>query len=323
MNAYGINIHPAGIHYSASTDTTILNAALSQGIPLEYSCKKGDCGLCTATIVSGCVRNEQGELIEQGTVLTCCSYPHTELHLNANYCPDLIGIECKTLPCKVISVSQLTPTIASLTLKHAPCVSFRYLAGQFIELSYQGIRRSYSIANVQRHGDELELHIRLVDKGELSPLLFAASPGQMMRFSGPLGTFFVRKSDAPVVFIATGTGFAPIKAMLEQLLQEQSTRPITLYWGMKQSADFYSEFPTQCQQAVSLFNFIPMVSGEDANWNGRRGRVSETLHEDFSDLSQHHIYVCGSAQMITDVKQACVALGAKTEHFYADAFIAS
>ena len=321
---YDIEIQPAGVNYIAAGDDTVLNSAITNKLFLEHSCRKGECGLCAATLLSGSVKNEHGEIVTTGEILTCCSYPTSDLSIKATFYPELATIDCITLPCKVVSVDRVADDIVVLMLRYPSTATFNYLPGQYIDLIYKGVRRSYSIANVQTLAAGIELHIRLIPGGEFSDLLVnGCDVGQLMRIEGPKGVFFIRKADNPVIFLAGGTGFAPIKAMVEELLKNNIARPIHVYWGMVNSLRFYTDVATSWAEKYNHIHYVPVVSGDDVAWTGRKGLVHDAVIKDFHDLSQHHVYACGSPMMISRAKEAFVSHGLNKAHFYADIFVSS
>lgn len=205
---YKIEVLPAGVHYQS--EDNLLDDALSQNIPLEHSCKTGDCGACSAEIITGNVENVHGNVVTQGEILTCQSKALSDVVLKANYYPELVDIKQQTIPCKVANVIRVTDDIIILKFRFPPTVKFDYLPGQYVDLSYKGIKRSYSIANAKLDSKELELHIRKVPNGQMSELIFGdVQLNQLMRMEGPKGTFFVRNNNKPLLLLATGTGIAP------------------------------------------------------------------------------------------------------------------
>ena len=321
---YEIEILPAGVKYRVGSTDTLLNAALNNKLFLDHSCRKGECGLCTATILSGSVNNELGNLVTTGEILTCSSYPRSNLKIKANYYTELADISCLTSPCKVVSCELVADDIVILTLRYPTTVNFQYLPGQYIDLMYQGIRRSYSIANIQNSTSTIELHIRLLPEGEFSQLLAkGCDSNQLMRMEGPRGVFFVRKAMNPLIFLAGGTGFAPIKAMVEELLKNKMDRTIYIYWGMLNSNSFYTDIAKTWAEKNSHVTFVPVVSGEDDNWAGRTGFVHEAVVNDFTDLGGYHVYACGSPLMISSAKEAFISQGLNIDNFYADIFVSS
>ena len=320
---YNINIQPANIHYQASSDTTLLDAALANKLSLQHSCKKGTCGTCSATVLSGVIKNESGELVNTGAVLTCQSYAQSDVVLKATYYPELADIPCVTLPCKIDQQSFLTDDILIITLRLPPTTPFRYLPGQYIDLIAGGIRRSYSIANTCIEGTRIELHVRLLPEGEFSQVLKHSTLHQLMRLEGPKGTFFIREATNPIVFLAGGTGFAPVKAMVEGLLANKSARQIYIYWGMPRASSLYTDVGKSWTNEYDQVHYVPVISSEDAEWAGRRGFVHQAVLDDFPNLSDYHVYACGSPLMIDAAKNAFITKGLDSAHFYSDAFVPS
>lgn len=320
---YKIKINPANIEYQAAADITLLNAALANKLSLEHSCKKGSCGVCTADVLAGVVKNECGELVSSGAVLTCSSYAQSDVTLKASYYAELADIECLTVPCKITSQQIVAEDIIVLTLRLPPTTTFKYLPGQYIDLIYGGVQRSYSIANAQSSSLGIELHIKLLQEGEFSHILKQSTPNQLMRIEGPKGTFFVREANNPIIFLAGGTGFAPVKAMVEGLLAHHSQREIYIYWGMPHSSALYSDIANTWATKFDRVYYIPVISSEDADWRGRMGFVHQAVVDDFSNLSNYHVYACGSPLMITAARAAFIARGLEETHFYSDAFVPS
>lgn len=321
---YSISIESIDTVVESRNEESILESALSSNIHLEHSCKNGDCGICEAELVTGVVSNELGEEQREGTFLTCCSIPLCDIKIRANYFPELENIVKKTLPVKVDKIKVVADEIILLTLRLPPTVDFQYLAGQYIELNYKGVIRSYSIANSKDIGTGIELHIRRLDSGKMSELLFSdLQLNVLMRISGPHGTFFIRESDAPIIFLAGGTGFAPVKAMVEDLLKASSKRQVYIYWGMRSKSGFYSDFAQEVQLGNENITYIPVVSDKDSDWIGREGLVHQAVLDDFSDLSKFDVYACGSPQMIEVAKAAFIEIGLAKKKFYSDAFIST
>lgn len=319
-----IKIKPSNIEFGAIENATVLESAIRAGIILEHSCKNGSCGLCESKLIQGEVINEQGDSFVAGqTFLTCqCKISCTELIIEAEYYPELASLSRKIVPCKVAS-AEIDNEFLILKFRLPPTAGFDYLPGQYINLSYQGITRSYSIANANSK-DGIELHIRLVPDGAMSGLLFAGvKPETLMRMDGPIGTFFVREDNRPIIFLAGGTGFAPVKAMVESLINSNSEREIAIYWGMNKSQDFYSMMPQEWEGKYKNITFIPVVSGSELEWNGRTGFVHQAVLQDLDNLSDYCVYACGSPQMIAAAKKDFANIGLPDKQFFSDAFTIS
>lgn len=319
-----IKIFPSSIEFSGKDDESILDSALSAGIHLEHSCKNGDCGVCESELLAGSAVDAEGKLYGEGDrILTCNCRPRSRLELHAHYFPELAGQVKRVVPCKVSSVIMASHDVLKLILRTPPTSKTGFLPGQYINLQFKGVTRSYSIANANEN-DGIELHIRNVPNGQMSSLLFDdLQENTLMRLEGPCGTFFIRSSERPIIFLAGGTGFAPVKAMVEQLLADESKREIYIYWGMPTAKDFYSELPSKWSCTFDNVHFIPVVSSSDDSWVGRKGFVHHAIMEDFNSLESFDIYACGSPLMIDASKRDFIAKHLSVDNFYSDAFTAS
>ncbi|MCJ8233313.1 FAD-binding oxidoreductase [Aeromonas veronii] len=319
-----VKVQPSNIQFNAVENVTILESALKTGVILEHSCKNGSCGLCASKLISGVVTSQEGEIFTSGqSFLTCqCKPSSNEIIIEAEYYPELAGILRKVTPCKISSIDKRAQ-FAIFKFRLPPTAAFKYQPGQYINLSYQGVTRSYSIANADSN-DGIELHIRRVPDGVMSELLFSdVTVNSLLRMDGPIGTFFVRPDTKPIIFLAGGTGFAPVKAMVESLIEQESSRDISIYWGMSSGQDFYSDLPIEWASKFKNIKYIPVVSGDDHEWNGRKGLVHKAVIEDIQDMSNSCVYACGSPQMISAAQQDFMDLGLLEKQFFSDAFTAS
>ena len=319
-----VKVQPSNIQFNAVENVTILESALKNGVILEHSCKNGSCGLCASQLISGEVTSQEGEIFTSGqSFLTCqCKPSSNEIVIEAEYYPELAEIVRKVTTCKVSSIDKRAQ-FAIFKFRLPPTAVFKYLPGQYINLSYQGVTRSYSIANADSN-DGIELHIRRVPDGVMSELLFSdVTVNSLLRMDGPIGTFFVRPDTKPIIFLAGGTGFAPVKAMVESLIAQESSRDISIYWGMNSSKDFYSDSPIEWASKFKNVKYIPVVSGDDHDWNGRHGLVHKAVIEDIHDMSNSCVYACGSPQMIAAAKQDFIHAGLLEKQFFSDAFTVS
>ncbi|MEZ9877378.1 CDP-6-deoxy-delta-3,4-glucoseen reductase [Vibrio breoganii] len=318
---YSIEIQPSGVRFE--TENNLLDDALQQEIVLEHSCKTGECGVCSAQIISGSFEDKEGNKITSGEILTCQSKAMTDSVIQAKYYPELAGIAVRTVPCKVSSYDHVSEDIVVLSLRLPPTAKFDYLAGQYIDLSFKGIKRSYSIANVKSDSSEIELHIRKVPNGQMSTLLWDhLKPNLLMRLEGPKGTFFLRESDKPLILMAGGTGIAPIKAIVEQLIAQDSKRDVYVYWGMPTKSGFFLSADDLTASKPNI-RFIPVLSGSDDSWFGRKGFVHEAVIQDFDSLDAHEVYACGSPVMIDAAKLAFNEKNLPVDAFFSDAFTAA
>lgn len=315
-----ITIYPSKVSYAAKHSEAVLDAALAANIPLEHSCKNGDCGICSAVLREGVVKNEAGEKISTGKFLTCQCMPETDIEIEAEYYPQLTNIHNKTIPVKV-DAFEVLGDVLQIHFRVPPAQKLRYLAGQYINLSYQGVVRAYSIANACEDSGKIELHVKKVPSGKMSELLFnSMRHDTLMHMNGPCGTFFLRNSSAPIIFMVTGTGFAPAKAMIETLISQHDMRKIYLFWGARYERDLYDSQPREWGDRLANFTYVPVLSRSDESWLGKTGYVQSAVLELVDNLAQYQVYACGSPQMIESAKLLLVGAGLNENNFYSDAF---
>jgi CDP-4-dehydro-6-deoxyglucose reductase len=324
-----VTIQPAGLQFQVEEGETVLAAALRQGLVLPYSCQSGACGTCKGKIASGSVdygvyqpRVFSDAEKAQGKALFCQAKPLTDLVIEARTISVAGGIEIKRLPCRVQKMERAADDVMVVSLKLPANERLRFLAGQYIEfLLKDGAKRSFSMANPPHDAEFLQLHVRRVAGGEFTKQVFEKMKERdILRLEGPYGTFFLREdSDKPIVFVASGTGFAPIKSIIETALEKGITRPMTLYWGGRRPKDLYMDALAK-QWPV---RYIPVISDglpEDA-WTGRTGFVHRAVMQDFPDLSGHQVYACGVPVMVDAARHDFTSTCRLPEdEFYADSF---
>ena len=320
-----------GKQFSADTSETILDASLRAGIVLEHSCKTGRCGSCKTRIHGGSsiplvdeIGLSQAER-EAGWILTCARSATSDVQLDTEDLGDIQVYPAKTLPCRIQKLEQLSTDVLRVTLRLPPSQQLDYLPGQYIDVIGQnGLRRSYSVANAPTNDKSIELHIRQVREGAMSGYWFEeAKVNDLLRINGPLGTFFLRDvSGRDVIFLATGTGIAPVKAMLEGMagLAEASLpRSISIYWGGRVPQDLYWD-PETLGLAV---HYVPVLSRADSSWKGARGHVQQAVLQSGLKFGNAVVYACGSLAMIDSARAELVAAGLNERRFYSDAFVSS
>jgi len=309
---------------------TILDSGRKQGVVLEHSCRTGRCGICKVRVISGETKVETPEQsldeieANEGYILTCCRSAVTDIKLDATDLGRLAHLKVQTLPARIDSLTRLADDVLEVVLRTPPSSSVVFLAGQNIDvIGPGGMRRSYSIANAPRHDGRITLHIRKVYAGEMSAYWFEqAKQDDLLRFEGPLGTFCLRETAVSrLVLLATGTGIAPIKAMLEELQTDHNAikfEHIHLYWGGRHSSDLYWK-----PDALSLpVEFTPVLSREPS-WGGRKGYIQDAVLSDALPLENAVAYACGSEAMIHDAKEALLGAGLLAGNFHSDAFVQS
>ncbi len=323
-----VRLVPSEIEFKVNAGQTILEAALSSNINLEYSCSNGQCGQCKAELIDGAIDQNikvVGVELLPNQILTCCATPQDNLILKAEYFPQLSEIERKTIPSKVDDIVFVNEDVMYVTLRLPATANFQFLPGQYIDLNWDGNKRSYSIASscVQEH--KLELHIKKVEGGLFSEFFFnELEKNKLFRFYGPLGTFFLRDSDGPLILLCTGSGFSPVKSMVESLIESGSTRRVYIYWGGRLLSDLYSDLPFTWSALYDNIQFIPVLSREEKNQDKFEfGYVQQAVIKQHENLNEFEAYACGSEKMIHDARQEMVANGLQAKNFYSDAFVSS
>lgn len=338
MATHTITIESTAHQFTASEDQSVLDAALAAGIVLPYSCRAGACSSCKGKIVSGEFESGpapaqvlQAEEIEQGYTLLCQAHAKSDLVIQSREVRLASDIQVRKLPARVTSIRFAAPDVAVLTLQLPSSETFRFYAGQYVELILKdGHRRSYSMANSPNQAAALELHVRHMPGGLFTDHVFGAGATQMkereiVRLEGPFGSFFLRDdSQKPIVFLASGTGFAPIKAIIEQMIEQGNQRQAVLYWGGRREQDLYmNDLANSWQQQLPNFSYIPVVSDalSEDNWSGRQGLVHEAVMADLPNLSGHEVYACGAPVMVEAARRDFTAkCGLPEDAFFADAF---
>jgi CDP-4-dehydro-6-deoxyglucose reductase, E3 len=332
-----VTLKPAERTFAVERDEPILGAAIRQGIGLPYGCRDGACGSCKSRLLEGRVIHgvhQQKALSvaeeEAGFILTCCAMPQTDCIVEARSVPGAGEYAVLKLPSRVLSIERPAPDVAVMKLQLPANQNLRYRAGQYVEFILRdGARRAYSMANAPHNlgsPPSIELHLRHMPGGKFTDHVFGAMKEKdILRMEGPFGTFFLREdSDKPIVLLASGTGFAPIKAIIEHLQLKASTRPAVLYWGCRSKADLYLHtWAEDAARTTANLRYVPVLSEPKPqdNWTGRTGLVHRAVMQDLPDLSGHQVYACGVPVMVDaarlDFVQHC-ALPA--DEFFADSF---
>ena len=323
-------IKPSEHQFYVESEETVLDAALRQGVNLRYGCRNGACGACKGKLLSGEVHYEEEPIAltdedkELNLHLFCQALPDSELTIEVEEIDLEHAVEIKSLPCRVQEMRPLADDVMQLFIKLPASERLQFLPGQYIDILLEdGRHRSFSIANAPHNDEFLELHIRLVDGGQFTPRVFnSMQEKDLLRIEGPHGSFFFREdSDKDLLLVAGGTGFAPIKGIVEHLLSEKCSRPVYLYWGARTQADLYmAGLVEQWAAENANIHFIPVLSQADDTWNGRKGYVHEAVLADFDDLSVFDIYSCGPPAMIKAAETSFAEKGMAKDRFYYDSF---
>jgi CDP-4-dehydro-6-deoxyglucose reductase, E3 len=335
--SFQIQLVPANRTFEVARDEAILPAAIRQGIGLPYGCRDGACGSCKSKLLEGRVIHGAHQLKalshaeeEAGYILTCCATPQSDCTVEARNVPGAGEYPVLKMPSRVMAIDKVAPDVAVLKLQLPANQNLQYRAGQYVEFILRdGARRSYSMANAPHElgsPPAIELHVRHMPGGKFTDHVFTSMKERdILRMEGPFGSFFLREdSTKPLILLASGTGFAPIKAIVQQMRNKGISRPAALYWGCRKKSDLYQH--AWCEQtATELPNlrYIPVLSEPDAEeaWSGRTGFVHQAVMADWPDLSGHQVYACGAPVMVDAARRDFVArCGLPEDEFYADSF---
>jgi CDP-4-dehydro-6-deoxyglucose reductase len=343
---FTVTIRPSGRSFATEGAETVLAAALRHGIGLPYGCKNGACGTCRSKLIEGTLAHKPHSASAlsaadeaKGYTLVCSAIPHSDLVIEARELTGFGDIPIRKMPARIAKIDRVAPDVAIVSVQLPASERLQFRAGQYMDFILKdGARRQYSMATAP-HADELiQLHIRHTPGGVFTDRLFGiveppVKERDILRIEAPLGTFFLREDDTrPIVLLAGGTGFAPIKAIAEHIFHkrinveepDKPAREVRLYWGARSREDLYmNALPEQWAAAQPNFRYVPVLSepkAEDA-WTGRSGFVHQAVMDDLPDLSGHDVYACGAPAMIDAARRDFAArCGLPEDQFFADAF---
>ena len=332
--SYRITVTPSGKSFDADPDETVLSAALRQGLVLPYGCRDGACGSCKGKVVCGEIEDGKAKppaLSDAdraaGFTLFCCAFAQSDLTLECKTVRAANDIPVKTLPTRIEKLERLAPDVIELHLRLPAIERMPFLAAQYVViLPEAGNRSSLSLANAPHDDAFLQLHIRHVPGGLFTDQVFSTlKVRDILRINGPHGSFTLREeSEKPMVLVAGGTGFAPIKSLVEHAFHEACQRPMVLYWGAKAKTDLYQDdLPLRWAAKHPQFRYVPVLSEArpEDRWNGRSGLVHAAVMADFPDLSGYEVYACGAPAMIEAARRDfTVGCCLPEEAFFSDAF---
>ncbi len=335
--SFSVTVQPSGRAFTVDQGEALLAAAIRQGVGLPYGCKDGACGSCKCRKLEGTVTHGTHQLKAlsaeeeaSGFILTCCGIAHSDVVIESRQVTDESAFPVRKMPSRVSSMTRASHDVMVLQLQLPASEVFKYHAGQYVEfLLRDGGRRAYSMGNAphtQADKPGIELHIRYMPGGKFTEHVFGVmKEKEILRIEGPYGSFFLREdSSKPMVLLASGTGFAPIKALIEHMQFKGITRPAVLYWGGRRPADLYmNDWMLGKAAEMPNLKYIPVVSDAlpEDHWSGRTGFVHKAVLEDFPDLSAHQVYACGAPIVVDSARAEYSALaGLPAEEFFADAF---
>lgn len=331
--SFKITLQPSGQAFVAEENETILEAGLKQGMGLPYGCRNGACGSCKGQLFSGKIEYNEVPLtglttqdIESGMILFCQAKPLSDITIKARQIRAAGDLPLRKLPCRVMNIEKLNHDVLRLFLKLPSTERLQFLAGQYIDiLMPDGKHRSYSLANAPHDDEFLELHVRHYEGGLFSEFAFHhLQKKTLLRIEGPLGTFFLNEaSNRPIIMVAGGTGFAPVKSIIEHAKHKQLQRQIYFYWGARSKEDLYlHDLARDWAEEIPGFSYIPVLSepkGSD-RWGGYTGLVHEAVLNDFTDLSGYEVYACGPPPMVHAARDTFLERGLPEDSIYSDSF---
>jgi len=332
-----VNIKPSNRSFTLDEGETVLQGAMRNGIVLPYGCRNGACGACKGRILEGAVDYGQyaAHILtdfekKSGFALFCQAKPLTDVTIEAREIGAAGELQIKKLPCRVQRIERPSSDVAVLYLTLPANERLQFLAGQYLEIIMRdGKRRAYSMASPPDDDVHIELHVRNMAGGAFTEYVFERMKERdILRFEGPLGTFFLREDSLkPIIFVASGTGFAPIKSIIEHAFHVGVTRQMVLYWGGRRKSEIYMlDLPLRWQQEHGNFSFVPVLSESppEEAWTGRTGFVHRAVMEDFPDMSGYQVYACGAPVMVEAAHKDFTSVCRLPEdEFYSDAFTPS
>ncbi len=332
--AYQVTISASGHSFTVDENESVLDAALRQGVILPYGCRNGACGSCMGSLAKGSVSYHNGlpkalskEDAAQYKALFCQAHPQSDLEIVVREVDAAKDIETRTFPCRVEKLEHLAHDVIRIYLKLPASDRMQFLAGQYIDVLIKDHEpRAFSLANAPHDDKFVELHIRYVEGGLFTDQVFHSMKEKAMwRIRGPLGTFFLREdSERPSILIGGGTGFAPIKGILEHAFEIGIDKPMHLYWGVRAKRDLYlDELPQQWLAQHSNFSYTPVLSEphDEDNWKGETGLVTDAVVKNYPDLSGHDIYMSGPPPMVEAGHKLFSRHGLDESRFFSDAFV--
>ena len=332
--SFTVTTHHNGQQFETRPGETILDAALRDNRIFPYGCRNGVCGACKCNLVSGKV--DYGDYEEftltdeekdEGKVLICQAIPLEDVTIDAQEVMTGQNVQIKMLPCRVARMDRLSEDVMRLYLTLPKSQEFNFIPGQYIDLLMKdGQRRSFSIANQPEATREegLELHIRLVPGGQFTPRVFdSMKERDLLRLEGPFGTYFLQsEAERPIIMVAGGTGFAPVKGLIEHAIEKDENHAIHLFWGARDEKDLYLDsLAGEWAARMANFRYTPVLSeSTSATWAGATGFVHEAVVASYDEFSGFDVYASGPPVMVNAVRDHLGARGMSPDSFHFDSF---
>lgn len=228
---------------------------------------------------------------------------------------------------QVSRLRALTHDVREIELTLREPAAIRFAPGQFVSFDIarpQGLpaTRAYSIASPPSRTHAIDLLLNRVPGGIGSTYLFALREGDITTFKGPVGSFTLREGTRRLLFVATGTGIAPLRSMLWSLADAGSSRAVALYWGLRSERDlYYQDELERLASRLPRFSYTTTLSRPTGAWHGAVGRVSPLIEARIDTVADLEVFLCGNAAMIHDVREILRKKGLcpiHTEEYYED-----
>ncbi|MGM0564884.1 MAG: CDP-6-deoxy-delta-3,4-glucoseen reductase [Pseudomonadota bacterium] len=331
--SHKVTIQPSGHQFECQTTQSVLDAALQSGFAVPYGCRNGACGACMGRLLSGKVEYPNQAYVgmtldgeAEDKMLLCQARAVGDLEIEIREIGAAQDIQIKTLPVRVHRIERPADDVTRLYLKLPATQRLPFLAGQYIDfLLKNGQRRSFSLANAPHDDELLELHLRRVEGGLFTGFVFdQLQTGDLLRIEGPHGSFHLNEDEEkPLIMVAGGTGFAPLKSLVEHMLHTDDDRPVHLFWGARNAQGLYLHDLAQLwAKKHDNIHYTPVLSDEpiDSDWAGERGLVHQSVINQYPDLSRYEVYCCGPPPMIEAASRDFVAAGLPSQAFHFDSF---
>ncbi|MCK4706977.1 MAG: 2Fe-2S iron-sulfur cluster binding domain-containing protein [Gammaproteobacteria bacterium] len=326
-----ITLADEDVQFHCEANQTVLDAALQQGVTISYGCKNGLCGSCKGSLIAGEITYPDGQPdgisaaeISSNEALFCKATPLTDLSIKVKVIQQQPNIEVKKLPAKVKEIEHLSEDVIQMILQLPAIEPFEFKAGQWIYFVLKdGRKRAFSIANSPNDKNELELQIRHAFGGVFTDFVFNnLKAGALLQIEGPHGTFFYQQDNCPILLVAGGTGFAPIKGILEEMLEQQPKQSIHLFWGLRTKKDLYLQDLIKNWTEKFNISYTPVLSEPEkgSDWEGKTGYVHQAVLEEYPQLSEYAVYMAGPPQMIQSCQDSFVQAGLDSNKLYFDSF---
>lgn len=328
VQASSVTFAPAGVRLVCPPGVSILDIAMGAGYFPKHSCRRGECQSCSAPLIEGAVHYPKGfepSGMVPGHCLTCVAMPSGDIVVHAPEVPLEPGQRISQFGARVVSADRVSSDVTIVTLQAPASAGFSFVAGQYVDVILRdGSRRSYSMANIPDSSGLIEWHVRVMPGGRFSQHVYQTlKVRDLLRVEGPFGSFRLSAASCPVILLASGTGYAPIAAMLKSHGAELAARGGHLYWGARRREDIYAwdEVLALCEQVGNL-RFVPVLSEPEPDWQGRCGLVHEAVLHDFQDMASVEVYACGNPLMVDAARTSFVERAALPESvFFSDAFV--